>query len=85
MSPFVESGTPMSWARIERVKAGLPYFARSLFVDTVIMSSVLMRSPSMSKIQARTAWTLVIDINPTFVVVVVLFNAEGKLSRARCS
>ena len=45
MSPFVESGTPMSWARIERVKAGLPYFARSLFVDRVIMSFGVDKEP----------------------------------------
>lgn len=49
----------MSWARINRVKAGLPYFASSWFVDRVIKSLVLMRSPSMSKIQARITGKLV--------------------------
>ena len=49
---------PMSWDRIDGVKAGRPYFLSSWFVDWVIMSSVLMRSPSMSKMQARIAGKL---------------------------
>lgn len=35
-------------------------------MDRVIMSSVLIRSPSMSKIQARTPGTLVVEINTSF-------------------
>ena len=44
---------------MDQVKAGLPYFSRSWFMYRVIISSELIRSLSMSKMQARIAGKLV--------------------------
>ena len=45
-----------------RVIGGRPYFSRSWFTDLVMMSSELMRSPSRSKIQARTGGKLMLGV-----------------------
>lgn len=70
-SPFDEPGTPMSLDRIDGVKAGLPYFPRRWFRAWEMTSSELMRSPSRSKIHARTAG------KPVYIVDLVGFRVRS--------